>query len=58
MGYLIKEMLASAFANTLGCLVGYPLDTIKVRMQFETGTNTSFMSCVKKTIRMEGVSLK
>jgi len=53
------EIIGSSFGGMCGCLVGYPLDTVKVRMQTlardPTNSITAFR-CAKLILREEGMA--
>ncbi|KAL5480067.1 hypothetical protein EMCRGX_G023686 [Ephydatia muelleri] len=57
---LLKSFVAGGFGGLCSVFVGYPLDTIKVRMQTqtilgETRLYTSAVDCLRVTIRNEGI---
>lgn len=49
---VIKELLPGATAGFTGVLIGYPLDTVKVRMQ--TGYYPHMLQCIYQTTIKEG----
>ena len=48
----------SAFVNAIRFTIGYPLDTIKVRMQVENYKSLSFMKCYRDLVKYNGVNKK
>lgn len=48
------QILSSSLANIAGGAAGHPLDTIRVRVQAET-TSTSSYQVMKETYRIEGL---
>ena len=59
---LVKSFVAGGFGGVCNVLVGYPLDTIKVRLQTQPKPSpgepplyTSAVDCTVKTIRNEGI---
>ena len=51
---VLVELLCGAFGGTLGCLLVYPLDTIKTRVQ--AGVYPSASSCIRATHAKEGLA--
>ena len=54
----VKDFVAGAFSGAMGCLVGQPMDTVKVRMQTLTGLSSSRATAsvvAMETLRHEGV---
>lgn len=49
----IKTSIASCTANTLGLLVGHPLDTIKIRVQMASEKMT-IAKCAANIMKREG----
>lgn len=49
------QVLNASFSNIIGTVLGHPLDTIRVRMQLETGQKTSFLRTCSETYYGEGV---
>eukprot|EP01095_Lingulamoeba_sp_RSL-Kostka_P005635 TRINITY_DN1704_c0_g2_i2.p1 TRINITY_DN1704_c0_g2~~TRINITY_DN1704_c0_g2_i2.p1 ORF type:complete len:301 (-),score=72.71 TRINITY_DN1704_c0_g2_i2:80-982(-) len=58
MAEIAKDIIAGTAGGISICLVGHPFDTIKVRLQAQSGPNpvySSTMDCVKKTYKWEGI---
>ena len=54
----VKDFVAGAFSGAMGCLVGQPMDTVKVRMQTLTGLSSSRATAsvvAMETLRHEGI---
>ncbi|KAL0485622.1 hypothetical protein AKO1_011924 [Acrasis kona] len=49
-----EHVASASFAGVLGCCVGFPFDTVKVRMQTSNGAYSGIMDCTQKTYR-EGI---
>jgi len=52
--FFCYQVMSSSISNIVGTVLGHPLDTIRVRMQIETG-QTSFLRTCTETFRGEGV---
>lgn len=50
----LADFLAGSVGGAFGVAVGYPLDTVKVRLQTQTGYS-GFWQCVRKTCKNEGL---
>lgn len=55
---MIDEAIAGCAAGVVGTLLGYPLDSLKTRMQAQAGAETpgTMLSVTKQVLREEGVS--
>jgi solute carrier family 25 carnitine/acylcarnitine transporter 20/29 len=52
----VKDIVAGAFGGALQCIVGHPLDTVKVRLQTSTGDKyRGMMHCFRTMIKEEGL---
>ncbi|KAF4101806.1 solute carrier family 25 member 47-B isoform X2 [Onychostoma macrolepis] len=51
----LADFVAGSVGGAFGVAVGYPLDTVKVRMQTQA-RDTGVWECVRRTCRTEGVS--
>lgn len=51
----LREMLAGSLGGASACVIEYPLDTIKVRLQDGGKKYTSVMSCIQNIARNEGI---
>uniref|UniRef100_A0A9J8D0I0 Solute carrier family 25 member 47 n=1 Tax=Cyprinus carpio carpio TaxID=630221 RepID=A0A9J8D0I0_CYPCA len=51
----LADFVAGSVGGAFGVAVGYPLDTVKVRMQTQT-RDSGVWECVRRTCRTEGVS--
>lgn len=49
----LKSLIPGALSTSTSVLLGYPVDTIKTRMQ--TGMHSGFFSCLKSTAKSEGI---
>jgi solute carrier family 25 carnitine/acylcarnitine transporter 20/29 len=54
MDGILKDLLAGSIGGAAGCLLGHPLDTMKVRMQSSPADYSSFGSTFKRIIKLEG----
>ena len=52
-----NSFIAGSVGGILGTIVGYPFDTIKVRIQTMQRTNNknNIINCIKKTFRNENI---
>lgn len=48
------DLFSGGIAGTVGIIVGFPFDIVKVRLQSSHGLYSSAMDCAKKTIKHEG----
>jgi solute carrier family 25 ornithine transporter 2/15 len=53
---MIKDVFASIVGSAACVYTGQPFDTIKVRMQVQTGEFKSALHCFQKTIKKEGIA--
>ena len=51
---LTKNLFCGGVAGTTACIIGQPLDLIKIRLQTQPNLYTSAYSCFQQTIRDEG----
>lgn len=51
---LAKNLFCGGIAGTTACIIGHPLDLIKIRLQTQPDLYTSAYSCFRQTIRDEG----
>lgn len=49
----LKSLIPGALSTSTSVLLGYPIDTIKTRMQ--TGMHSNFFSCLSSTAKNEGI---
>jgi hypothetical protein len=50
-----RELLSGATAGVANVLSGFPLDTLKVKLQTEPGKHRGLWSCFTHVVRHEGV---
>ena len=50
----LKSLIPGALSTSTSVILGYPIDTIKTRMQ--TGMHNNFFSCLSSTAKNEGIS--
>ena len=55
MSDVLKDLFAGSVAGALGCAVGHPLDTLKVRMQSDPGLYGTASRTLSLTLRREGI---
>mmetsp|Transcript_10908 Transcript_10908/g.8104 ORF Transcript_10908/g.8104 Transcript_10908/m.8104 type:complete len:82 (-) Transcript_10908:765-1010(-) len=48
--YLFQQVLASAFVNSVRTAFGYPLDTIKVKLQVENYKKLTMTKCFQDLV--------
>ena len=54
---ILIDGAAGAVAGAAVLAVGYPLDTLKVRMQVDSSKFSSLTACFKQTYNTEGVRM-
>ncbi|TNV77299.1 hypothetical protein FGO68_gene3304 [Halteria grandinella] len=52
--YVAGQVLASSVSNMLGLIIGYPLDTVKVRMQMSSESSVGTIGMLRGMIKLEG----